>query len=97
MAGCVYFLQVDDLDNRPVKIGYTERDVRVRVREWQRQMPFHRLRLLGHVCADRGQETFLKNVFRGSMIATPGHGLSEWFNPTEQLLDYIDRATRSKD
>jgi hypothetical protein len=94
----VYFFQVGDYG--PIKVGHTERDVETRFKELQRGIPFP-LKFLGKQRADKTRETFWKEYFSENMIV-PNKGMmknslrrTEWFEPTEEMLDMIYNTTES--
>lgn len=94
MKSYVYFFQIDDLPQKPIKIGFTTRDVNLRYRELQRTMPFHNLVFLGKIAGDRSHETLLHNLFKESRILTKGLK-SEWFVSNEFLERYISQYIKT--
>jgi hypothetical protein len=96
-SGFVYFLQVENCEGKPIKIGHTCRGPETRLREIQNGMPFHVIKLLGSFPASREKETFLKKIFEKNMIVPDGKPSqkTEWFWPDKSLLEYINRATQN--
>jgi hypothetical protein len=89
----VYFFQIGH--DGPVKIGHTERDISVRLDEWQRLIPMP-IHFLGKIEANKDREDFLKEYFEDLRIM-PASGFmskkirrTEWFEPADELLDYIE-------
>ena len=88
-VGFVYFIQNED--DGFIKVGYTERDVQLRLREWKHAIP-HKLTLLGCIEASRSLESYLKNVLFYPYMVLPDHDIeeTEWFYPAPQVLDFIE-------
>jgi hypothetical protein len=85
----VYFIR-NEYDGY-IKVGYTERDVHVRLREWKQKIP-HKLTLLGYHKGSRSLESYLKNIlfYPYMVIADDDVEESEWFEPAQEVLEYIE-------
>jgi hypothetical protein len=86
--GHIYFIRNEN--DHYIKIGYTERRVEERFREWRRSTP-HIITLLGMFEGSREEEGYLKRIrFYGLMVVPEGMISSEWFEPDESILKYIE-------
>lgn len=87
--GIVYFIRNEH--DGYIKVGYTERDVQVRVREWKHTIP-HRLTLLGYIEGSRSLESYLKNILFYPYMVIPDDDIeeTEWFRPAPEVLRYIE-------
>ena len=97
MVGTLYFIQICGAMGDPIKVGHTTRPISKRFREWELAMPFHDLKIIGTIEAPKDQETLVKKVFRKHMIRPKrkiGRRESEWFSPSADMLQYIERLTR---
>lgn len=91
----VYFIQIANWPSGdgPIKIGHTKRDVKIRFREWQCGMPFHKLKLLGKKEGSVKLEAKLKKIFSKNVIIPEGlNSKTEWFWPSYDLKNYIERC-----
>jgi hypothetical protein len=78
----IYFIQAGE--SGPIKIGYTENDIKARVRNIQSSNPTE-VKLLGVMQGNQKVEAGLHIQFCDYLIR------GEWYQPPEQLLDYIAR------
>ena len=85
--GCIYFFK--NPSDGYVKMGYTSRDLKIRLREWQRLIP-HKLEYLGYQEGSVYLEKYLKEVeFLPHMVVTEDGNITEWFYPHESIMKYI--------
>jgi hypothetical protein len=87
--GHIYFIRNEH--DGYIKVGYTERDVYVRHREWKHLIP-HRLTLLGVIPGSRSLESSIKNVlfYPYMVVADDDIEESEWFEPAPEVLEFIE-------
>jgi hypothetical protein len=86
---CVYFIRGTN-GRGPIKIGYTERRVSVRLGECAVRYPYP-LEVLGTIAGEPSLERFMHRKF--SYLRLRG----EWFEPADELLAFIrDHAKRTR-
>lgn len=79
--GNVYFVTEGDY----IKIGYTSQEVEKRIQQLNTGS-VHKLYVLGWINGDKKTENFLHLKFAASRVR---HN-AEWFEPTEELITYIN-------
>lgn len=83
----IYFIT----NGKSVKIGYTKNNIERRLKQLQTSCP-QKLFILGWIDGDKEKEKELHIQFSNSRIRSNG----EWFNPTEDLLDYINKNNKKE-
>ncbi len=78
--GKIYFIQQND--NGPIKIGYTNNDIASRLYELQSANPV-KLKILGSFPGGPKDEKEIHKKFKKYKL------LGEWFSPDEELIEYI--------
>ena len=89
MQGHVYFIKNEH--DGFIKMGYTERDPNIRLREWKHMIP-HKLTLLGYIEANSSLENYLKNFLFYPYMVIPDDDIeeTEWFTPARAILEFIE-------
>lgn len=77
----IYFVT----EGKHIKIGYTTQDIEKRIKQLNTGS-VQNISLLGWICGDKAKEKELHIKFAQSRVRYNG----EWFEPTENLLDFIN-------
>jgi len=87
----IYF--IENKNNGYIKIGHTYRNPNIRLIELKRRSPMDRLILLGCMDGSESLESYLIDIkFFAFQIIADDDDLynSDWFEPTECLITYIE-------
>ena len=92
----IYFIESQSVTPEPlIKIGFTDREPKVRIRENQRNNP-SLIKTLAICEGDKDLDQYLKNRFRHLMfLPSPQLNSSEWYHPSEELRRLIDEIRKS--